>query len=77
MNLAIAVIIGGTFIVLLYVLGIAVELVCAVLDKQAQRHGRRNRVIVFGDNTPLRGAYTPPSHCDVQKAHDSFVKQNP
>lgn len=75
--IAIAIVVGGSILIALYVFGLLVEIVCALLDRLTLRHARRNRVTVFGDNVPLRGSYTPAPHCDVQKAHDAYVRQNP
>lgn len=76
MNLAIYTLIGCAFVIALYVLGFIVEIVCALISTR-DNHRIRRSIIVFGDTTPLRGKYTPPSHCDVQRANESFVKHNP
>lgn len=59
-SIAIAIVVGGSFLICLYVFGLLIEGIIYVIEAWQRRKviARRNRkVVVFGDNHPLQGGY--------------------
>lgn len=59
-SIAIAIVVGGSILICLYVFGLILEGIIYVIEKVERRKviARRNRkVVVFSDNHPMQGGY--------------------